>query len=153
MAAESQLTELLNAEGQTDNVDVIPIAIVSSEIAVAQPDGYMVDNGKNNEEGINIVYDEGQLAICVISDCNQVSIHQCSICNENICTDHCRIKRNNDEPFYECNNCISNRIIQERRNMNRNIAKCCIKRLIIRLCVFFILVIIASIYASSSHNV
>lgn len=148
MAAESQLTELMLAEGRCDDIDPIPIVITSSEIA--QADNCNIDNGENNDNDMAIGHDEGQLAMCHINDCNQVSVHQCSVCNENICNDHATKIGNSD--IYECNSCISIRLLQDRRNINRNIARCCIKRFIVRLLVFVILVIIASIYASSSKS-
>lgn len=145
MAVEIQLTTELLVEGQNDNI--VPLPMISSEIA--QPNDDNIDKKnieKNDDDDIEIIYNEGQISICKMDECEEMSVNQCCKCNENICSDHC----SKVDELYECTECIANRELEEQRNINRRNASCCIKRIIARLLIFAILIIIACIYSAHS---
>ena len=114
-------------EGVTSQI--LPIAIIQSQ---------------NSEEG-------QVAAICGIANCDSASTRQCSVCQTNVCTTHCQILSlpNQRMTTYQCSDCVANAMNQRNTNLNRGLAKCCIRRFIFRLAIFVILVIIASLYSSN----
>jgi len=122
-------------EGQSDAVHIVPVIL--------------------DLEG-----NEGRApSICRIANCDQLAIRRCYLCDAKVCAHHCNMVGVNQQ--FACNFCHARAapqqhgriVIAARRpqpmNRGRAYQRCCMRRLFVRLCIFLILLLLASIYSSN----
>ena len=156
--------KLLDDEGCSGEMDesLVHVQVVTDDIAPAAvappapvapiapalviPTTAMSINVEEGAAPIQIVSVEANhegraVSMCGFANCAQQSVYSCAVCLREICNVHGRILYSVGAARSErrCVNCLSSEM-QRRRTANRGMARCCVRRLIIRMMIFFILV-------------